>query len=1281
MKKIFITLIISLIGINAFSQLTTTCTTDTIKLRANNHQYGTLEWEKSLDNINWTKIQNAHDSIYKFKPITSAYYRVANKFPYCEPIISSVTFVQTKPKANVGKDRIVNDTITYLSGNTMAGVTANWSILEGIGGTIENPNNPSTRFIGFPNGTNGSNGMYKLKYTLQNDCGVSIDTLNVKFVQNQYYSNIVVVDDTDTINSTTTQMENGDYIITFNSPVPTITNQTILIGIVGDGFMRKVTNVSQNGNTFTMTTSQAKFEEVLENGGLEVGQLYNVNPINETLSGRMSNSNRLSNKPTRAELLNNERLKTGTHYFVLDDNVETNLNGVTYSKQNNNSLNRSAQNVSTNENGEEFVLLNFDGTTLYNQSGLTATLDGGLNFTPNFVADIETSLLSLEKLNIGLNNATMSFNSKLTINGTASHDTGNYDFNLLTIHKNLIIVVGGVPFLVKIKTQLNGFLKAVTTGTVNFVNEYEKIYKVNAGLTYNNNTWDKYFNDEVTTTVNNDLTTTAQVTGTLEVGPKLYFTINGIAGPYIDTKMTSDITACVSTQNNQDFNWGVNFDLGAKLTLGVHAYLFKKQLFDKSYTWEKRKMYTEKLPYFMEYISGNNQQYTIGQPLTNPIKVRVLSKQGYYIANVPVTFEVLDNSGSVSETEVMTDSNGFAQTVFTPTANTVSKVQAYVKDCDFNYIQYAPLIFNATQTQAFDCTQTTLSASFYKQGNTLTPFGHLGVLPYTYSTDFYNFSPTQPAINIVAGQNYTAIVKDANGCVAFAHYYQTTNNCADSNLEIDVNVLGTNAVATAQGGTPPYTYSLDSSTTFTTNNTFNNLTAGLHTIAVKDANNCTKTCSINVTNSVSNLVAYFEIPTYIYVGQNFTINNLSTNAINFNWDFGDFGSSNLSNPTYLYNEEGVFTITLTANNGTNQSVYTRTINVIYQENDSCWKDISVGAYHVIAIKNNGTLWAWGRNENGQLGDNSTINKNYPIQIGQSDDWKSVSAGTFFSIGLKNNGSIWVWGDNQNGKLGIPNTNIITVPTELVNFSDSKSIYSNLGIFVIKNNGTLWGWGTNGTILGLGNTNFINTPTQIGIENDWSKIVAGYNHTYGIKNNGNIYCWGNNDFGQLGDGTLTSKSSPILFSLSNNWKTILTKSGTTFGIKKNGTLWAWGSNGGNFGNGSTSYNSAIPLQIGTLNIWNSIHARGSTTFAKRHNGSLWVWGSNDSGAYGNGTSNSTITLIQHNTPINFSKLFSGDYFSVAIDNNGKIWSWGSNFYGQLGTSNYTSSNIPLEILCE
>lgn len=919
----FFIIAFSIFSINTRAQTTVaTCATDTIKLRANNHQYGTLEWEKSFDNINWVKILNAHDTIYKFKPTSSAYYRVSNKFPYCEPIISSVTLVQTKPKANVVKDRIVNDTITYVYGSSMIGATATWSIIEGVGGTIEQANNPSTRFIGFPNGTNGSNGNYKLLYTLQNECGVSTDTLNVKFVQNQYYSNIVVVDDTDTILSTPTEMENGDYIITFNSPVPTITNQTILIGIVGDGFMRKITNFTQTGNTFTMSTSQAKFEEILENGGLDVGQLYNIDPINETLSGRMANSNKLIHKPTREQLLNNENLKKGTHYFIIDDSLETDLNGVTYSKQKNNTLNRNSQNQTSNESGEEFVLFNFSGTTLYNQSGLTATLDGGLNFTPNFVADIETSLISLDKLNIGLDNATLTFDSKLTINGTATHDTGNFDFNLLTVHKNLIIVVGAVPFLVKIKTQLNGSLKAVTTGSVNFVNKYNKTYKVNAGLTYNNDTWDKYFNDDVTTTLNNDLTTSAQVTATLEVGPKLYFTINGVAGPYIDAKMTSDITACVSSQNNQDFNWDVNFDLGAKLTLGTHAYLFKKQLFDKSYTWEKRKMYNEKLPYLIEYISGNNQQYTIGQPLTNPIKVRVLSKQGYYIANVPVTFEALDNSGTVTQSEVITDVNGFAQTSFTPTANTVSKVQAFVKDCDFNYIQYAPLIFNATQTQAFDCTLTTLSASFYKQGNTLTPIGHLGVLPYTYSTDFYNFSSNQPALNIVAGQNYTGIVKDANGCVAFTHFYQTTNNCADSNLEIDVNILGKNTVTTAQGGSPPYLFALDNGS-YGSTNTFNNLSIGSHLIRVKDNNDCVRQSIINVTNSTNNLVAYFEIPQTANAYQAVILNNLSNNATNYSWTFGNGQSSTATNPTITYSTTGIYTITLIATNGANTSTYSR----------------------------------------------------------------------------------------------------------------------------------------------------------------------------------------------------------------------------------------------------------------------------------------------------------------------------------------------------------------------
>ena len=116
MKKIhLLILIFSILSINLFAQnMVTTCVSDTIKLKAGNLQFGTLEWEKSFDNTNWTKIPNAQDSIYKFKPIESAYYRAVNKFPYCEPNYSTVTFVQKKPTAYAGTDKLVNDSYTTL---------------------------------------------------------------------------------------------------------------------------------------------------------------------------------------------------------------------------------------------------------------------------------------------------------------------------------------------------------------------------------------------------------------------------------------------------------------------------------------------------------------------------------------------------------------------------------------------------------------------------------------------------------------------------------------------------------------------------------------------------------------------------------------------------------------------------------------------------------------------------------------------------------------------------------------------------------------------------------------------------------------------------------------------------------------------------------------------------------------------------------------------------------------------------------------------------------------
>lgn len=1033
MKRIFIFLIaFSFFATKIYAQnLVSTCTTDTIKLNAANHQYGTLEWESSVDNINWTKIPNAHNATYKFKPLTSAYYRVANKFPYCEPIYSSVTFVQTKPKAYAGKDRIVNDPYLYLSGNTLAGASVTWSVLEGIGGVIEQPTSSYTKFSGFPSGTSGSNGSYKLLYKLQNGCGISTDTLNVKFIQNQYYNKLVAVDNTDIILSTPTQIQNGEYIITFNTPVPVIDNQTILIGMVGDGFMRKVDSFTQNGNTFTMTTSQAKIEEVINKGGIEIGQLYNVTPINENL--KMSNYHKLTKIPTRAELLSNQDLKKGSHYFVIDERIESPLKGVSYD------IGKNSANKTTNTvTGNEFINYNFNNTTLYNQNGINATLDGNIAFSPNIIGNIDIDWLNTQvtKANIGVDNATFQFHSKLNITATASSTAQPQTITLSTIHKTLLLIIGGVPTLIKIKTQLNATFNANTTGSVSYINEYDKTYTVSAGIVYDNGTWSHYFNQNQSSSISNNITAQATVTGSLDIGPKIFFTINGIAGPYVDTNMTSDLELCASTQNLQNFNWQANLDLGAKLTLGIHAYLFKKKLFDKNKTWENRKLFNERTPYLMEYISGNNQQYTLGQALPNPLKIRVLSKNGFYANHALVTFEVLDNSGALSQTNVWTNSDGIAQTNFTPSASGVSKVQAYVKDCEFNYIQYAPLIFTATQNAvSTDCSQTTLSASFYKNGNTLTPLGHLGVLPYTYSTDFYTFSSVQPTINVVAGQNHHAIVKDANGCVAFAHYYQSTNSCTDSNLEIDINTYGNNAVASAQGGNPPYLFALDNGA-YGSTSTFGNLTVGDHLFRVKDSNGCVRQSIVNITNSVSNLIAYFEVPQTINANQPISFNNLSTNATSYSWNFGNGQTSTSTSPSITYAYNGTYTVTLTAYNGVTNDTFSRTIVIN--------NGITTGTYPPNYVHCNGTPTAVVDVVSPVTG-RTWMDRN----LGASQAATSASDALAY-------GDLYQWGRFADGHQ-CRNSNTTNVVSNTANPNHGNFILTNSLNWLSPENGNLWQW--------------------------------------------------------------------------------------------------------------------------------------------------------------------------------------------------------------------------------
>ena len=1017
MKKIITLLIISFFG-NTYAQITETCATGTIKLKTQNHQYGTLEWQTSQDGTKWDNIHNAHDTTYVFTTSKAAYYRAVNKFPSCDPIISSVTLVQRPPVANAGQDRLVNDVELYLGANSAIGSTGTWSILQGTGGVLLNPNNPNTKFT-------GTTGSYKLLWTLQNSCGVSTDTVDVKFKSNQYHPKIVIVDNTDVLQSTPAQVSNGNYIIQFSSPVPVIDNQTILVGTVGNGYLRKVNSVTQSGNTFTMATSQGKLKDLFVDGGFELGNVFKIDTI--LPASRMANHNRLSRIPTRAEILANPNLRTGKHFFIVKDSVTSPYNGI--------SMQRVASTTTNPDNPEFSFTFN---NTVVNQGGFNCHLNGGLTFTPNVYADFEKTLLHTT-FNVGLNNATVVSNYEFSITNTTSTNLFDHDFSLYTYNRLVYFLIGGVPVLVNVGVDFNGKASAQINTNLSFVHSFQNTVTTNAGLSYNDGVWSNHYNNTVNTTVDNNLNISGNLTQNLEIGPKMTFMFYDIIGPYADAKLTEDLDICASTVNAGALNWKANLNLGAKFTLGARAEILENQIFDYSKTWEDRELYTVNFPYTIEYHSGNNQHYTNGTPMTNPIKVRVMSNKGFAVPGAVVKFEPFAGSGTVSTTYVVTDLNGYAQTSWSPTGAGISKLSAIVQDCNQNNISNSPLFFQATEVTSIDCTQTTLYADYVISGNTISPTAHMGVPPYTYSTDAVNFSSTIPQIAMTTGGNYSATVKDSNGCIAVMNYYNGPVNCNNSGLNLQLQSFGGNLYATASGGNPPYLYSLDNATSFSSNTVFSNLPVGYHTVFVKDANNCTKRSVSNITNSTTTTVAYFMAnPTTPLVGQTIQFNNLSNNALTYLWNFGDGTTSTLMNPTKIYNAIGNYIVKLTAYNGTTQHIFQTIINVsityvgppvggnaicdgshptevvsITSITGRIWMDRNLGASRAATSATDfeayGGLYQWGRGNDGH----ASMNWNSAFDgtpINGATTTLAVVDNPGHSLFIKNNGD---WRSNNN----------------------------------------------------------------------------------------------------------------------------------------------------------------------------------------------------------------------------------------------------------------------------
>lgn len=332
--------------------------------------------------------------------------------------------------------------------------------------------------------------------------------------------------------------------------------------------------------------------------------------------------------------------------------------------------------------------------------------------------------------------------------------------------------------------------------------------------------------------------------------------------------------------------------------------------------------------------------------------------------------------------------------------------------------------------------------------------------------------------------------------------------------------------------------------------------------------------------------------------------------------------------------------------------------------------IAGGYDHTIAIKPDGSLWAWGDNDSGRLGDGTTIAKLAPVQIGTSTDYSSIATTLNGSAALKTNGSLWVWGNNTHGELGNGTTTAQFSPVQIgVGYSAMAPGYYHT--VALKADGSLFAWGqnTHGQ-LGDGTTVDRLTPVQVGA--GYIAMAAGGAHTLALKHDGSLWAWGENTFGQLGDGTTTDRLTPVL--IGTGFSTVSAGDRHTVALKPDGSLWAWGYNGsGQLGDGTTT-TRLTPIQIGTG--FSAIVSGGNHMVALKPNGSLWAWGDNNYGQLGDGTSINRFTPIQIST--GFTLIGAGHSASYAAKADGSLWTWGSNLYGQLGDGTKTNRAYPTSI---
>src|SRR5664280_1044111 len=334
------------------------------------------------------------------------------------------------------------------------------------------------------------------------------------------------------------------------------------------------------------------------------------------------------------------------------------------------------------------------------------------------------------------------------------------------------------------------------------------------------------------------------------------------------------------------------------------------------------------------------------------------------------------------------------------------------------------------------------------------------------------------------------------------------------------------------------------------------------------------------------------------------------------------------------------------------------------------------SHDVIILASDGSLWSWGEERLGWpvLGlANTNIQNTVSLRrIGHDTDWVSIAVGDSQNLAIKSDGTLWAWGENLYYQLGDGTKITRPTPVPSVPGNDWKQAATGTSSFALKNDGTLWAWGNNWAgQLGIGSTKASTNAVQVGTSTNWIKVLGGGIQTVGLQSDGSLWFWGSLTGGSKDTNEFLV---PTRISPDTNWVDACFGYFTVLALKSDGTLWTWGLDAEIYTGASDKSLNATPAQIGTENDWQSISSSPGCFYhiLRKRDGSLWALDASEHRTVKPASKYKPVALRK----INFNKDIAayaagGDNIGIILTRDGEVWTWG-NVLGDHPPSDYFGS---------